>query len=362
MTTTLLLLPADAAAESIAVRADAQGQVQSVGQATTPPEPSARILLVVPGVDVHLRWLRLPGRSMAQSRAAARLQLAEHLAIETQALHVVIADSAEADGTRLVAAVDSVVMQQWLARATQLGFAPDAVVPDCLLLEPGADATAAVMHWDGRWLIRGAQLACSLEPEAARLLLGDRVPAVPPGPDPTHSIAGFARSAAHVPIDLLQHPFANKAAAEQKRAPRRLAVLAALVLLSPVLLLLAQTLRYEIGARVLQARTATQLGVHDAAAVPAALQARRQAGTATDRLAMQLSTLFAAVDTLPAAELDQLDYNPAQPLRATLLHTDDASLQQLSARLADAGWHLDPGSSQVEDGRMRTPFALEPLR
>lgn len=215
MTTTLLLLPADAAAESIAVRADAQGQVQSVGHATAPPEPSARALLVVPGVDVHLRWLRLPGRSMAQSRAAARLQLAEHLAIETQALHVVIAGSAEADGTRLVAAVDSVVMQQWLARATQLGFAPDAVVPDCLLLEPGADATAAVMHWDGRWLIRGAQLACSLEPEAARLLLGDRVPAVPPGPDPTHSIAGFARSAAHVPIDLLQHPFANKAAAEQ---------------------------------------------------------------------------------------------------------------------------------------------------
>ncbi|MBO9749685.1 type II secretion system protein GspL [Xanthomonas phaseoli pv. dieffenbachiae] len=350
MTTTLLLLPADAAAESIAVRVDAQGQVQSVGQATTPPEPPARTLLVVPGVDVHLRWLRLPGRSMAQSRAAARLQLAEHLAIETQALHVVIA------------AVDSVAMQQWLARATQLGFAPDAVVPDCLLLEPGVDATVAVTHWDGRWLIRGAQLACSLEPEAARLLLGDRVPAVPPGPDPTQSIACFARYAAHVPIDLLQHPFANKAAAEQQRAPRRLAVLAALVLLSPGLLLLAQTLRYEIGARVLQARAATQLGARDAAAVPAALQARRQAGTATDRLAVQLSTLFGAVDTLPAAELDQLDYNAAQPLRVTLLHNDDASLQQLSARLADAGWHVDPGSSQVEDGRMRTPLTLGPLR
>ncbi|WOP53034.1 type II secretion system protein GspL [Xanthomonas euvesicatoria] len=362
MTTTLLLLPADAAAQATAVRVDAQGQVQSMGQAATPPGPSARNLLVVPGVDVHLRWLSLPGRSIAQSRAAARLQLAEHLAVDAQALHVVIAAGAEADGTRLVAAVDSVVMQHWLARATQLGFVPDAVVPDCLLLEPGADATAAVMHWDGRWLIRGAQLACSLEPEAARLLLGDRVPAVPPVPDPTQSIACFARNAAHVPIDLLQHPFANKAAAEQRRASRRLAVLAALVLLSPGMLLLAQTLRYEIGARVLQARAAAQLGVRDAAAVPAALQARWQAGTAADRLAMQLSTLFGAVDTLPAAELDQLDYNAAQPLRATLLHTDDASLQRLSAPLADAGWHVDPGSSQVEDGRMRTPLALEPLR
>lgn len=268
-----------------------------------------------------MRWLPLPGRSIAQSRAAARLQLAEHLAVETQALHGAIADSAEADGTRMVATVDGVVMQQWLARATQLGFVPDAVVPDCLLLEPGADAAVAVMYWDGRWLMRGTQLDCSLEPAAAHLRLGDRVPAVPPVPDPTQSIACFARYAAQVPIDLLQHSFANKAAVVQTLAPRRLAVLAALVLLSPALLLLAQTVRYEIGARVLQARAATQLGVHDAAAVPAALQARRQAGTATDRRAVQLSTLFAAVDTLPAAELDQLDYNPTQPLRATLLHT-----------------------------------------
>jgi general secretion pathway protein L len=361
MRTSLLLLPTDAAAEPIAARVDTHGQVQSVGAATTPRAPAARTILVVPGVDVHLRWLTLPGRSIAQSVAAARLQLAEHLAVETQALHVVIADRADADGTRLVAAVDSGVMQQWLARAMQCGVVPDAVVPDCLLLEPGVDA-AAVMHWDGRWLIRGAGLACSLEPEAARTLLGDRVPAVPPAADTAQSIACFARCAPHAPINLLQHAFATKTAVVQTIGLRRLAALAALVLLSPVVLLLAQTLRYEIGARVLHARAAMQLGVRDAAAVPAALQTRRQAGTATDRLAVQLSTLFAAVDTLPAAELDQLDYTATRPLRATLLHTDDASLQQLSARLAEAGWHVEPGSSQVEGDRLRTPFALEPLR
>ncbi|USJ01838.1 type II secretion system protein GspL [Xanthomonas prunicola] len=362
MRTSLLLLPTDAAAEPVAVRVDTHGQVQSVGAATTPRAPVARTILVVPGVDVHLRWLTLPGRSIAQSVAAARLQLAEHLAVETQALHVVIADRADADGTRLVAAVDSGVMQRWLARAMQCGVVPDAVVPDCLLLEPGADAAAAVMHWDGRWLIRGAGLACSLEPETARTLLGDRAPAVPPAADTAQSIACFARCAPYAPINLLQHAFATKTAIVQPIGLRRLAALAALVLLSPVVLLLAQTLRYEIGARVLHARAATQLGVRDAAAVPAALQTHRQAGTATDRLAVQLSTLFAAVDTLPAAELDQLDYTATQPLRARLLHTDDASLQQLSARLAEAGWHVEPGSSQVEDDRLRTPFALEPLR
>ncbi|WP_115050212.1 type II secretion system protein GspL [Xanthomonas arboricola] len=362
MSTSLLLLPADVTAQAIAVRVDAQGQVQSQRPAGAPYEPSARTVLVVPGVDVHLRWLRLPGRSIAQSVAAARLQLAEHLAVETPALHVVIADRVEADGTHLVAAVDNAVMQQWLARAAQLGVVPDAVVPDCLLLEPGADAVAAVMHWDGRWLIRGAGLACSLEPEAARMLLGERAPAPPPAPDTAQAIAGFARCATRAPINLLQHAFAARPAAAQTVTARRLALLAALVLLSPLVLLLAQTLRHELGARLLQSRAATQLGVRDVAAVPAALQARRHAGAAADALAVQLGSLFAAVDAVPAAELDQLDYHAAQPLRGTLLHSDAASLQQLSARLAEAGWQLQPGSSQTEDDRVRTPFALEPVR
>ncbi|NJC29078.1 general secretion pathway protein L [Xanthomonas arboricola] len=362
MSTTLLLLPADATAHAIAVRVDAHGQVLSQRVASAPYEPSARSVLVVPGVDVHLRWLSLPGRSIAQSVAAARLQLAEHLAVETPALHVVIADRSEADGTRLVAAVDGATMQQWLARAAQLGVVPDAVVPDCLLLEPSADAAAAVVDWDGRWLIRGAGLACSLEPEAARMLLGARAPAQPPAQDTAHAIACLAQGATRAPINLLQHAFAARPAAARTVTTRRLAALAALVLLSPLVLLLAQTLRYEIGARLLQSRAAAQLGVRDAAAVPAALQARRHTGAAADRLAMQLGDLFAAVDAMPAAELDQIDYHATQPLRGTLLHADGASLQQLSTRLAGEGWQLQPGSSQGEDDRLRTSFVLEPLR
>ncbi|MCE4371928.1 type II secretion system protein GspL [Xanthomonas hortorum] len=362
MSTTLLLLTTDAAAQAIAVRVDAHCQVLSQRAASAPFEASARCVLVVPGVDVQLRWLTLPDRSTAQSIAAARLQLAEHLAVETQTLHVVIAETAEADGTRLVAAVESAVMQQWLARAAQLGVTPDAVVPDCLLLEPGADGAAAVMDWDGRWLIRAAGLACSLEPEAARMLLGERAPVQPLTPDPALANACFARCATHAPINLLQQAFAAKPATAQMVTPRRLAALAALVLLSPLLLMLAQTLRYEIGARTLQSRAAAQLGVHDAAALPAALHARRHAGAAVDTLAVQLGSLFAAVDAIPAAELDQLDYQSAQPLRATLLHTDAASVQQLSALLAEAGWKVQPGTSQSEDDRLRTPFVLEPVQ
>ncbi|QJD66588.1 type II secretion system protein GspL [Xanthomonas campestris pv. badrii] len=365
MSSTLLLLPADAAAEPIAVRVDAQGHVVAQHPPGAAHECSARTLLVVPGSAVHLRWLTLPGRSVAQSVAAARLQLAEHLATDAQAVHVAIAEQAEPDGTRLVAAVDAAVMQQWLQRAASAGVVPDAVVPDCLLLD-SADAEQAptVVEWDGRWLLRGPRLACSLEPPLAQLLLSaqPRAATLPPQAGPQRVIAQFARHAVAVPLDLRQHAFATGPQARAGFSLRMLAALLALLVVSPLLVLFAQTLRYEIGARVLHARAAAQLDVRDVAAVPAALQARRQAGTAADRLAVQLNTLFAAVDALPAAQLDQLDYRAAQPLRATLLHTDGADLQQLSARLAEAGWRMDPGSSQVEDHRMRTPFALEPLR
>ncbi|KGK56398.1 general secretion pathway protein L [Xanthomonas arboricola] len=365
MSSTLLLLPADAAADPIAVRVDGQGLVVAQHTPSALHERSAHTLLVVPGSAVHLRWMTLPGRSVAQSVAAARLQLAEHLATDAQAVHVAIAEQAEPDGTRLVAAVDAAVMHQWLQRAASVGVVPDAVVPDCLLLDSAdADQALTVVEWDGRWLLRGPRLACSLEPSLAQLLLAaqPRAATLPPGADPHRAIAQFARHAATAPLDLRQHAFAIRPQARSGFSLRMLAALLALLVVSPLLLLLAQTLRYEIGARVLQARAAAQLGVRDAAAVPAALQARRQAGTAADRLAVQLGALFAAVDTLPAAELDQLDYRATQPLRATLLHTDATDLQQLSARLAEAGWHVDPGGSQVDDDRMRTPFALEPLR
>ncbi|GAE57672.1 hypothetical protein XPR_4307 [Xanthomonas arboricola pv. pruni MAFF 301420] len=194
------------------------------------------------------------------------------------------------------------------------------------------------------------------------MLLGARAPAQPPAQDTAHAIACLAQGATRAPINLLQHAFAARPAAAYTVTARRLAALAALVLLSPLVLVLAQTLRYEIGARLLQSRAAAQLGVRDAAAVQAALQARRHTGAAADRLAMQLGDLFAAVDAMPAAELDQIDYHATQPLRGTLLHADGASLQQLSTRLAGEGWQLQPGSSQGEDDRLRTPFALEPLR
>ncbi|MEA9580828.1 type II secretion system protein GspL [Xanthomonas nasturtii] len=352
MSSTLVLLPADATTQPITVRVDAHGHVLAQDALNERPAQTTQTVLVVPGVDVHLRWMALPGRSVAQSLAAARLQLAEHLAGDVQALHVVIADHAESDGLRLVAAVDASVMRQWLDRAAALGLVPDAVVPDCLLLPYAtADQSPTLLHWDGRWVVRGTRIACSLEPQLAQVLIATLpvAPALPPDPDPTHAIAQFARHAATAPINLRQQGFAAPTRQRAQLSARTLAWLLALLVLSPVFLLVAQSLRYEIGAQLLSKKVMTP----DA-------DTARQTAASQNAFAPQLAALFAAVEAVPGAELDALAYQQQGPLRVTLLHNDAAQLENFSAQLSRAGWQVRAGAGQPRDDRLATSLELEP--
>ncbi|WP_311238952.1 MULTISPECIES: type II secretion system protein GspL [unclassified Xanthomonas] len=352
MSSTLVLLPADATTQPITVRVDAHGHVLAQDALNERPAQTTQTVLVVPGVDVHLRWMALPGRSVAQSLAAARLQLAEHLAGDAQALHVVIADHAESDGMRLVAAVDASVMRQWLDRAAALGIVPDAVVPDCLLLpDAAADQPPTLLHWDGRWVVRGTRIACSLEPQLAQVLITKLpvAPALPPDPDPTHAIAQFARHAATAPINLRQQSFAAPTRQRAQLSARTLAWLLALLVLSPVFLLVAQSLRYEIGAQLLSKKVMTP----DA-------DTARQTAASQNAFAPQLAALFAAVEAVPGAELDALAYQQQGPLHVTLLHNDAAQLEHFSAQLSRAGWQVRAGAGQPRDDRLATALELEP--
>ncbi|KHL52415.1 type II secretion system protein GspL [Xanthomonas cannabis] len=363
MSITLALLPADAAAPLTRLHVDAHGNARLHAVGSEQPAAATQTVLVVPGADVHLRWMRVPGRSIAQSVAAARLQLAEHLAVDGQALHVVIADQADSDGERLVAAVDADIMRHWLERAAALGIVPDCVAPDCLLLPeaaPGQPLT--LVGWDGRWLMRGRRLACSLEPSLAAVLLA-ALPQAPQSPqeDPQHAIAHFARHAASVPINLRQQGFAVPTPQRARGSRRMLAWLTGLLLVSPVLLMVAQNLRYEIGAQRLQRAVAQLPGA-------TADSGRRGASTAArganqpGAFAAQLAALFSAVDAVPGAALDALVYQDGRPLRVTVWHSDAAQLEHITAPLSRAGWQLRPGTSQTQDDRMQTPLELEPPR
>ncbi|MBB3835026.1 general secretion pathway protein L [Xanthomonas arboricola] len=366
MSITLALLSADAAAPLTRLHVDAHGHARLHAVGSEQPAAATQTVLVVPGADVHLRWMRVPGRSTAQSVAAARLQLAEHLAVDGQALHVVIADQADSDGERLVAAVDAGIMRHWLERAAALGIVPDCVVPDCLLLPEAAPGQSpTLVGWDGRWLMRGRRLACSLEPSLAAVLLAaqPQAPQSPQSPqeDPQHAIAHFARHAASAPINLRQQGFAVPTPQRARGSRCTLAWLTGLLLVSPVLLMLAQNLRYEIGAQLLQRAVAHRPGAIDDSGSRGASTAAPGADQA-GAFAAQLAALFAAVDAVPGAALDALVYQDGRPLRITLLHSDAAQLEHITAQLSRAGWQLRPGTSQTQDDRMQTPLELEPPR
>ncbi|RXR08359.1 type II secretion system protein GspL [Pseudoxanthomonas composti] len=319
------------------------------------PLPEAeRTLLVVPGAQVRMCWLSLPAGTPPQVHAAARLALAEHVAQDPQGLHLALGQP-EAGQPRLVAALAPALLRDWLAQARLWGIVPDTVVPDCLMLAPAADGGTRAVAWDGRWLLRGPQLAASLEPELARLVSGR--------PDLYAEDNALAQFASGTPaLDLLQHAFARNTASSGHGRTRRLRWLAAALLLSPLVLLLAQIARYEIGARVLEARAAALVG--QATGRPAGDDPLRALSEARrDDASARLTRLGNAVaDSLvatPGTQLQSLDYRQDGPMKLQLLHPDAAALQRLRQRLQAAGVQASPGATQAaEDGNQRTPLDL----
>jgi general secretion pathway protein L len=352
MNTRLIFLstPADAPPHWLLLQPDGRN---SHGHGLPLPQAD-RTLLVVPGADLRMVWLTLPAGTPPQVHAAARLSLAEHLAEDPQTLHVALGP-AEPGQPRLVAAMAPSRLQAWLQQAQRWDIVADAVVPDCLMLAPHEDGSTRAIAWNGRWLLRGPQLAASLEPSLARLVTGK-----PELQADDHALAQFA--AGTPSLDLLQHAFARDTSRTRRGRTRRLRWLAAAVLLSPLVLLVAQIARYQIGAHVLQARAVDM--VREATGQPAGddpLQALADTRSrAPSARLTQLGNIVA--DTLvatPGTQLDALDYTQDGAMKLHLRHPDAAALQRLRQRLRAAGVQASPGTSQAaEDGSLRTPLDL----
>lgn len=371
MTTRMLLLPADPRAPARCVHLDDGGRV--LAQATLAPDApaqpapfqaAARTVLVVPGAEVRTLWLELAAHSQAQALAAARVLVAEGLAMPGD-LHVAVAAAADG-GMRAVAVVERALLRGWLDRAAALGLAADSALPEQLLLPPpdaGDGNAVRVLDAGDRWLVRGAGLAFSAEPELAAQVLGDR-PFSSVGSDDFERAWARAR----VPeVELLQADFTPASARRAAVAggKRRLAWLAAALLASPLLLVAAQALRLELAARGFESRAADTLqaalpAAAAGSATPETLHARLADAQAPQAFAAASGALFAAVAARPGARLESLDYHRGDSLRATLLHPAAADLEAVRAALAAEGWRLlDQGS--VEDaGGLVTDLALEP--
>lgn len=342
MSLRLVLLPLDPQAPLRCLHLDGEGKVlEALDLAADQSLPAgfafgaSTTVLVVPGSEVATCLTDLPARDPAQALAAARLLLADRAAEPAEDLHIAIGPL-QPGQPRLLAWVKPDAMHQWLARAAVQGVDPDRVIPDYLALPPPRGAGVLVAERAGQWLVRGAGIAFSAEPALARQVLGERTFEWTAEQDVE---ALLALGAAVPGIDLLQHRFTRRASAGPRQpSRRRLIVLAALVLLSPIVLLLADALRYHVAARALErqatvvARPFLQAGTPGASpgALASVLERRLQPARAT----LLRESLFESIAATPGTQLQALQYAQGEPLQATVVHATPAQLQQLHEALA----------------------------
>lgn len=369
MNTRVLLLPPDAADPVRCLAVDGEGRVvEALEVPVGEPVPAGfagaapRTVLVVPGEEIGTWHTELPTRDAAQALAAARLALADRVAEPADALHIAIGPL-QPGQPRLLCWVKPARLRQWLERVQALGVQVDSVVPDYLALPAPADGMILAIY-QGRWLARGQTLAFSAEPDLARQVIGER-PVQWIAQDQVESC--LAAGAGQAPINLLQYQFQpRRGGRAQAPSWRRLALLAGLVLVSPVLLLLVDAARYRLVARSLEARAAALAAPHlrpgasgdPAAGLAAELALRKGPASA----AALRQALFDALAATPGTRLESLDSSVAAGLQATIVHRTPEQLEQLRAALLARGHAttfapLEPGG----DGQ-RSRLQAEPAR
>lgn len=351
----LLVLSANPASPDLERFADPQGHRLD----RLPPGATPRRVLAVPACELALHRLELKAATPAQARAAAWHLLEGRLAQPREALELAVATDGE---RRWVAAFTPAARERWLARAAARGFVPDVVLPDCLLLpEPADEGEAFVAADTGLWRVRGHALAFSAEPALAMQVLGTRPHARVDASPAIESLLLRGAQAPAFALDLLP-PRADLPRAGAVPA-RRLAALAAALLLSPLLVWAAQGLRHELGAARADATAdAALLAVAPDAAGPGRPLARARAELARrqapDRFGVLASALLEAQSTLPGTRLAALSLGEDGVLTATLEHDGAAPLDPLRQALAERGVSLADQPPQPAGERWHTLLLL----
>ncbi|WP_296816597.1 type II secretion system protein GspL [Brevundimonas sp.] len=318
-------------------------------------------VLAVPGADVLARRLVLPAGSRAQVEAAATMILEEDLASTHETLRVAVGP-VEADGARLVVAASANRVQAWMEIARALGAEPAVVIPDYLLLPEPAEDDDAVLALDlgDRIAARGRDIALSAEPDLLPLLLQERdTAALEPGPA---LLAAFVRAVRSPMLDLKPRPPAEGL---NRRAMRLAAALAALALISPLVLDGARAARDDGAARRDEAQALglarSVLGSGAAIDDPAAqVRARRLELNAGAGFGDSAAGLFAALESVESAKLEALMFDPSGVMRATVSYADYADVERLRGAAATHGLALEEISALDERGVRIGAFVVRP--
>lgn len=364
----LVLLPLDPSRPATCLHVDRDGHVSArhvvpPGHALAAVAAGTRDIVAVPGEAVTLLWLELPARHPLQARAAARLRLEAHVAVPVEGLHIALGPTAGPGTACMIAVTANTRMDEWKQRCEALGATAAAWVPDYLLLDAPDGERVHAMALDGRLLVRGQECAFSGPPALAHAIVGDGLMDLLPAED---NEARLARAAARtLPMDLLQfeHALPDTHAIRQRR--RRL-LLAAAVVLSPLLLAGAQTLRDLALAGWMNHRAdvvARQVlpGGSNEADPSTTLQALYRQRIAPSQLATHSNALFDIIKQHPGSRLDSYEFDASGGLRVGLLHRDEQDLEAMRIALQSGGLSMVPLESGPVEGGMRSLLNVEAL-
>lgn len=354
----LLVLSADPDRPDVQLFADGRGQSLAQGDVG----PSQRRVLAVPACDLVLHWSPVKAATPAQAKAAAWHQLANQLAQPRQALQLAVGNG---DDARWVAVFTESAREQWLARAAALGFRPDLIVPDCLLLPAVSEGDPPVVAADDRLVrARGHDFAFSAEGGLAAQILGPGLADPPADAEQLHRLfrQGAARPA---PLDLSPAPRETRGA--EPVPMKRLTALAAAVLLAPLLIFAAQAIRHEAGASRAVARADQALAeVAPAATGPARPLARARAELARrlapDQFGLMASALIEAQSEVPGTQLLSMNLADDGVMGARLAYQQTGQIDRMRDALARRGVALSEQDSEPAAAGWTTTLLLSDAR
>ncbi len=353
--TRLILIPPSASLPASCLTLDAQGTVLMRGTVELgepAPEPM-RTVAVVPGADVLVRWLDLPSGSPAQVAAAALHVLRDELAAPADRLTAVLGPSPAANGRRLVAVAGRTLIEAWVDYLVSLGLRPDVMIPDSLILpEPTNEGALAAAVFGADMALRGRELALSLQPDLAEAVAAGRALHLVEAADEIEHL--LAAAALDPPINLLTGPERRREA--DRRGWKRAAMLAAVLIVSPLLLTLAAAGHDEWRAREtgLRAEAAARRAFPDIApGADAVAEATRRLSAAPPPggATAAAAALFAAVESVEGAELDSLTVDE-NGVRATVTYVAYQDLDALQQAMAARSMSLADESTVDDRGKV----------
>ena len=349
--TTLLFLPSgDRPYRWMTLRDEA---ITGEGEGVPAVDADEAVIAVAPADAVTLHWAELPDRSTAQAVAAARLAVAEASATPLGELHVAVGD--EGQPNRPIGVVAAGAMRDWLAGLAASGIDPSAMIPAPMLL-PRPEEGYIRARPGGEAVVRGAAMAFADEARLTEL--------VTDGVDPVELdrdalAAALVARVADPTLDLRQGMFARRRRLALDWALiRRLAVLAATILLVTLAIDLARIAKYSVGADAVAAR-ADALGATGLPRGETVTDVDRQLAERLSRVrgpgagfSRTAAAVYGVVRAVPGVELTGIDFSPNGSLRLSVTAARESLPTDFKRALEAAGFDVTASVFTAANGRV----------